>query len=82
LIFLHYMNNGTITLILNILQIISAVLLVAAILLQARGSGLGSVFGGEGNIFRTKRGLDKILFYFTIVVAVIFFGTATANVLL
>lgn len=76
------MNNGIITLVLNILQIISAVLLVAAILLQARGSGLGSVFGGEGNVFRTKRGLDKILFYFTIVVAVLFFGTAAANVLL
>jgi len=72
----------TLSLILNILQIIFSVLLVAAILLQARGSGLGSVFGGEGNIFRTKRGLDKILFYFTIIVSILFFGTALAGVLL
>ena len=76
------MDKTTLTLILNILQIIFSALLIAAILLQARGSGLGAVFGGEGNIFRTKRGLDKILFYFTIVMAVLFFGAALANVLL
>lgn len=70
------------SMILNILQIVFAVFLVASILLQARGSGLGAVFGGGGNVFRAKRGLDKILFYFTIVVAILFFGTALANVLL
>jgi len=42
----------------NILQIIFAVVLTAAILLQARGSGLGNAFGGGGNIYRTKRGAD------------------------
>lgn len=72
----------TLFLILNILQIVFAVLLIAAVLLQARGSGLGAVFGGEGNIFRTKRGLDKILFYFTIVVSILFFASVLARVLL
>jgi preprotein translocase subunit SecG len=70
------------SLILNILQIIFAVLLITAILLQAQGSGLGAAFGGEGNVFRTRRGLDKILFYSTIIIAILFFGTALANVLL
>ena len=45
----------------NILQIIFAVVLTAAILLQARGSGLGNAFGGGGNIYRTKRGAEQLL---------------------
>lgn len=65
---------------LNILQIIIAVLLIAAILLQAKGTGLSGIFGGEGNIFRTKRGMEKILFNATIVLAVLFFAVALANV--
>ncbi len=58
------------------IQLISAVFLVLGILLQARGSGLSGVFGGEGNIYRTKRGVEKILFIATIVFAIIFFGSA------
>ncbi len=65
---------------LNIAQIVLAVLLAASILLQAKGTGLSGVFGGEGNIFRTKRGFEKILFYITIILAVLFFATALANV--
>ncbi len=76
------MDKTILGLILNILQIIFAVLLVAAILLQARGSGLGAVFGGEGNIFRTKRGLDKILFYATIVISILFFGSVLVRILI
>jgi preprotein translocase subunit SecG len=66
----------------EIIQIISAILLVLAILLQNRGTGLGAAFGGEGNVYRTKRGLEKKLFYATIVLAVIFFGVSLANVLI
>ncbi|PIZ43803.1 preprotein translocase subunit SecG, partial [candidate division WWE3 bacterium CG_4_10_14_0_2_um_filter_42_7] len=46
----------------QILQIIMAVLLVAAILIQGRGTGLGGIFGGEGGVYRTKRGAEKIIF--------------------
>ncbi|OGL73398.1 preprotein translocase subunit SecG [Candidatus Uhrbacteria bacterium RIFCSPHIGHO2_12_FULL_60_25] len=67
---------------LPIIQIFLSVLLVAAILLQQRGSGLGSAFGGEGNVFRTKRGVEKILFYATIGVAVLFFANAILTVFL
>lgn len=60
---------------LEIGQLILAVLLVGSILLQSKGTGLSQIFGGTGNIFRTKRGVEKMLFYFTIVVAIIFFGS-------
>jgi preprotein translocase subunit SecG len=63
------------------IQLISAVLLVIVILLQSRGSGLGSAFGGEGNVYRTKRGVEKYLFILTIILSIIFLGTALANVI-
>ena len=55
-----------------IAQIIIAVALTITILLQARGAGLGSVFGGTGTVFKTRRGIDKLLFRFTIVFTVLF----------
>jgi len=68
--------------ILPIIQIIISVLLVTAILLQQRGTGLSASFGGEGNIYRTKRGFEKILFYGTIFLAAVFFLSAVVNVLI
>lgn len=64
---------------LNIVQITAAVLMVTTILLQSRGTGLGAAFGGEGNVYRTKRGVEKLLFKSTIVFALIFFGLALAD---
>lgn len=66
----------------NIAQIVVSVLLVGSILLQSRGTGLSGTFGGEGNVFRTKRGVEKIVFYATIVLAVLFFGLALTSILL
>jgi len=63
------------------IQIVAAVLLIIAILMQNRGSGLGSAFGGDGNVYRTKRGLEKQLFVITIVLAVVFLTTALLNAL-
>lgn len=57
--------------ILLISQIVVCVLLIVAILLQNRAEGLGKMFGGGGEIFRTKRGLEKFLYYFTIVLIVV-----------
>lgn len=59
--------------ILPYLQIIISVLLITFILIQNRGTGLGGIFGGEGNVFRTKRGAEKIIFYLTIIFACLFF---------
>ncbi len=67
--------------ILDIIQLVSAVLLVLVVLLQNRGTGLGSAFGGEGNVYRTKRGLEKILSIATIILAIVFLTVALINVL-
>lgn len=56
----------------KIIQIVIAVLLMVAILMQNRGAGLGGVFGGSGGVYLTKRGLEKKLFIATIVLAAIF----------
>lgn len=53
----------------------SAILLSVAILLQNKGTGLGAVFGASSNIYKVKRGAEKFLFYFTIVIAILFFGS-------
>lgn len=58
----------------NIVQIILAVTLILIVLLQQKGTGLSGVFGGSSNIYSTKRGVDKILHYSTIVVSIIFFA--------
>jgi len=67
--------------IINIIIIIISILLVTVVLMQNRGSGVSGVFGGEGNVYRTKRGAEKFLFYATIVLAVLFFGVALYNTL-
>lgn len=60
--------------ILAIITIVSSIMLIIAILLQNQGSGLGTAFGGESNFYRTKRGAEQVLFYLTIVLAVVFVG--------
>jgi len=55
--------------ILTILQIIVTVLLIVSILLQAQGSGLSTAFGGAGEVFRSKRNLEKSLVIATIALA-------------
>ena len=66
----------------TVIQIVSAILLMASILLQERGVGLGAAFGGEGSIYRTKRGVEKGIFIGTIVLAIIFFASALTSVIL
>lgn len=51
---------------LNVIQILAAIILIAVILLQTKGSGLGGVFGGDSSVFRTRRGLERTLFRFTV----------------
>ncbi len=68
--------------ILSITEITSAALLTVAILLQAKGAGLGAVFGGEGNVYRTKRGAERVLFTSTIVLGVLFAGAALATLII
>jgi protein translocase SecG subunit len=68
--------------ILNIAQIIITLLLIVAILLQNRGSGLGAAFGGGDSVYLTKRGAEKSLFIATIVLAVLFLGMGVLRLLI
>ncbi len=62
-----------------IIQLFVSILLSVLILLQSQGTGLGSTFGGAGESYRSKRGLEKVLFRFTIICAAIFLITSLAN---
>lgn len=68
--------------VLPIVQIVLAVIVIILILLQGKGSGLSGVFGGEGNVYRTKRGAERIIFIATIITSVLFFVIALASHLL
>ncbi len=67
--------------ILNIIQIIVSLLLIASILLQQRGGGLSPVFGGEGGVYRTRRGIERTVFISSIILGVIFLALAVINFL-
>ena len=70
--------------IIRIFQIIIAIILIAVILMQNRGGGLSNVFGGggTGNVFMTKRGLEKKLFIATIILATMFLAISLLIVIL
>ncbi len=53
-------------------QLILSVALVAAILLQARGTGLSGTFGGDSAVYRSRRGVERSLWRFTILLLVLF----------
>jgi len=65
----------------TILQTVFAVLLIITILLQQRGSGLSSSFGGEGATYSTRRGAEKVIFTATIVFAILFIGASIVRLL-
>ncbi len=58
------------------------VLLIISIMLQQREGGLSTVFGGEGNVYRSKRGIALGLHYFTIVLVVVFVALSALIVFL
>jgi protein translocase SecG subunit len=67
---------------LPIFQIIVALLLIFFILLQQRGQALGGVFGGGGEFYAVKRGLQKKIFYFTIFLGALFIILSILSLLL
>ena len=70
-----------VTTVLTVINLVSAVLLIVAVLLQQKGAGMGAAFGGSGSVYTTRRGLDRTLFQATIVLSVVFFATAVAFLL-
>ena len=61
---------------LNVAQIVLAIALVLAILLQVRGGGLGGIFGQPSAVYRTRRGMEKTLFQITVALVVLFIGVS------
>jgi len=67
---------------LNIAQIIVSVTLIVLVILQSKGGGAGRMFGGGGDsVFRTRRGVEKVMFQITIVVIVLFVSISVVSVL-
>ncbi len=64
------------TTVLSVIQIVLAVVLVVLILLQNQGTGLGSTFGGSMDFYGTKRGVEKLLFILTGIVAFLFLASS------
>ncbi|MFZ5911471.1 MAG: preprotein translocase subunit SecG [Chloroflexota bacterium] len=68
---------------LNIALIITSVALIASVILQSKGAGLGGLTGADsGSVFTARRGIERTLFWVTIVLSVIFFALAIASVLI
>ena len=63
-------------------QIVTSIVLIVLIVIQQRGTALGSGFGGGGEIYSTKRGAQKKIYYATIVVATLFLVLGVLNILI
>lgn len=74
--------TNTYRMVITIVQIVLAALLIIAILLQQRGAGLSGAFGGEGSVYSTRRGAEKIIFIATIIITILFFGVSVIRILL
>ncbi len=67
---------------LNIGLIITSVALIASVILQSKGAGLGGLTGADtGGVFSARRGIEKTLFRITIGLSLLFFGLAIATVI-
>ncbi|MDD5431083.1 MAG: preprotein translocase subunit SecG [Candidatus Pacebacteria bacterium] len=67
----------------SILQIIVSVILIILVLLQEKSSGLSGAFGGSdsGGFYQTRRGLEKAIFFATIIMALAFAGLALIDLI-
>lgn len=64
-------------------QIGVSILIVILVLLQERSAGIGGLFGGGGeSVYQTRRGVEKLLFYATVIAIIVFAGLALLNLLI
>jgi len=61
-------------------QIIVAIALIAAVMVQVHGGGLGGIFGQADTVYRTRRGVEKRMFQFTIALSILFVTLSIAVV--
>lgn len=76
---LHYLPMTSLIAVLPYIQIVLSILLMVAILIQKSEAGVGGSFGGNDNFnagFHSRRGFEKKLFYFTIIIAILFVASA------
>lgn len=67
---------------LRIVLIVVSVVLVALVMLQAKGSGLAGMFGGDGGVYKTRRGVEKTVYNATVVFSAIFLTISLVIVLI
>jgi preprotein translocase subunit SecG len=65
---------------LNIIQLVISIALVALLVMQAKGGGLSKMFGGEGSVYRSRRGVEKTVHNLTIGLIVVFVVISVASV--
>ena len=65
--------------VLLVINIVLSVLIIIFILVQGKGAGLGSAWGGGGEMFQTRRGMEKIILWLTMIFIVIFFAVSLIN---
>ena len=65
--------------ILLLTNIVLSALVVILILVQGRGGGLGSAWGGGGEMFQTRRGVEKLTFRLTVILILLFFTISMIN---
>jgi protein translocase SecG subunit len=68
--------------IINIIQILLGIILVGLILIQSKGAGIGTTFGGDMGFYGTKRGAEKMIFILTMIVAFLFLTFSLVGVIL
>ncbi len=69
---------------LHIAQIVASLILIALVLVQERSAGAGGLFGGggSGSSYQTRRGLERVIYWATIAIAVIFAALAVTSLIL
>ena len=68
--------------IINIILIVVSCLLIVAVLLQSRGGGLSNIFGGAGEVYQTRRGIEKAIFVITVILTVLFLGLGIVRLII
>ena len=66
---------------LSVSLIVVSLVLIALVMLQAKGAGLGTLFGGDGGVYKTRRGVEKTVFNMTIIFSAIFLVVSLLTVL-
>jgi len=66
----------------TIVQLVISVFLILSVLLQSRGAGLSGTFGGDSAVYTTRRGPEKMLYWITVILALVFVGLAIASLII